>query len=156
MNLLRASAVLLTALALIPGGAQVFELPNKLELPEQQYFIVQQIYRGWALLGGVIFVALAVNAALAFLLWRRRESFGWPLLASAAIAASLVVFFVWVYPGNVATENWTVVPADWQALRTRWEFGHAAAALLILIALCATAFTRTGSDHALGAQRRDL
>ena len=44
-------ALALTAIALIPAGAHLFALPNKIGLPQEQYLIVQGIYRGWALLG---------------------------------------------------------------------------------------------------------
>ncbi len=156
MRLLRAAAAILTALALIPSGAHLFELPNKLALSGEQYFTVQQIYRGWALFGIVIIAAMLATGALAILLWRRGRPFGLALLACASIAASLVVFFVCVYPGNVATRNWTVMPEDWQTLRSRWEFGHAAEAVLTFIAVCALALCRTGSDDARLPQRRDL
>ena len=36
---------ILTALALVPAGAHLFELPNKIGLAQDQYFIVQSIYR---------------------------------------------------------------------------------------------------------------
>jgi hypothetical protein len=39
-------AVLLTALALIPAGAHLFELPNKMHLPRDPYLTVQGIYAG--------------------------------------------------------------------------------------------------------------
>ena len=57
-------AVILTALALVPAGAHLFELPNKIGLEQESYFIVQNIYRGWALFGIVLFGALAANLAL--------------------------------------------------------------------------------------------
>ena len=103
MRTLRAFAIILTAIALIPGGAHIAELPNKLALGRDQYFIVQQIYRGWALFGMVIIAAFIANLALATMLWRRDEPFWLPAIACLAIAASLAVFFVWVYPTNVAT-----------------------------------------------------
>src|SRR5690606_16447499 len=52
-------AIMLTALALVPAGAHFFELPNKIGLAEDDYFVVQNIYRGWALFGIVLFGALA-------------------------------------------------------------------------------------------------
>ena len=52
---------MLTALALVPAGAHLFELPNKIGLDQEPYFIVQGIYRGWALFGIVLFGALAAN-----------------------------------------------------------------------------------------------
>ena len=48
-------AILLTALALVPAGAHLAELPNKIGLDQEAYFIVQNIYAGWALFGIVLF-----------------------------------------------------------------------------------------------------
>ena len=58
MKALQFLAIVLTALALVPGGAHFFSLPNKIHLTEGNYFIVQNIYRGWALFGIVLFGAL--------------------------------------------------------------------------------------------------
>ena len=93
MRTIHALAVILTALALVPSGAHIAELPNKLSLDRDQYFIIQQVYRGWALFGGVIIAALLTNLIFAIVCWWRRESFSLPLIAGLAIAASLVVFF---------------------------------------------------------------
>jgi hypothetical protein len=142
MRTIHALAVILTALALVPSVAHIAELPNKLSLDRDQYFVVQQVYRGWALFGVVIIAALLTNLLFAILCWRRGESVILPLIAGLAITASLVVFFLWVYPANVATDNWTNMPANWEELRTRWEFGHFAGAVLIIIALCSVAFAR--------------
>lgn len=40
-------ALLSTALALGGALAHLFELPTKMSLPREHYFIVQTIYRGW-------------------------------------------------------------------------------------------------------------
>jgi len=71
LRALKLTAVLLTALALVPGGAHFFELANKIGLPQQQYFVGQQIYRGWALFGVALFLAIIANWALGVGLWRR-------------------------------------------------------------------------------------
>jgi hypothetical protein len=139
MRLLRAAAIVLTATALVPSAAHVFELANKLALPRDQYLVVQQIYRGWAWFGSVIIAAFVANLALAILQRRSGRPFALAAVACVAIALSLAVFFTWVYPANVATENWTQLPGNWQTLRTHWEFGHAGGAALMLIALCAAA-----------------
>jgi hypothetical protein len=52
-----------------------------------------------------------------------------------------VIFFIWTYPANQATSNWTVVPADWQQLRTTWEYAHATNAVLTFLALCAVTWS---------------
>lgn len=133
---LRFAAVVLTALALVPGGAHLFELPNKIGLARDAYFTVQAIYRGWALFGVVIFAAIGANLALALILMFRRRRF-WPSFAAALLLAStLIVFFGWTYPANQATDNWTVMPADWESLRSQWELSHAVNAVLTFIALC--------------------
>jgi hypothetical protein len=130
-------AIVLTALALVPAGAHLFELPNKIGLDQDAYFVVQGIYRGWALFGIVLFGALAANLVLTFLLRHRRGAFWLALAAFLLVGATLVVFFTWTYPANQATANWTEVPANWQELRLQWEYAHAANAVLTFIALCA-------------------
>jgi hypothetical protein len=129
-------AVVLTALALVPAGAHLFELPNKIGLPQDQYFTVQGIYRGWALFGIVLCGAIAANLALAVMLRHQRAPFLLALAAFAAMVGVLAIFFTWTYPANQATSNWTAVPADWQELRVRWEYSHAANAVLTFAALC--------------------
>jgi hypothetical protein len=36
----------------------------------------------------------------------------------------------------VATQNWTVLPDNLQALRRQWEYSHAVNAVLNFLALC--------------------
>jgi hypothetical protein len=48
---LRFVSLLFTALALGAAMAHLLELPKKIKLSAEDYLIVQQIYRGWALLG---------------------------------------------------------------------------------------------------------
>jgi hypothetical protein len=50
-------ALLFAALALVPAGAHLAELSNKIDLPAADYQTVQQIYSGWALFGIVVFGA---------------------------------------------------------------------------------------------------
>jgi hypothetical protein len=136
LRVLQFIAVVLTAMALVPAGAHLFELPHKIALTEHDYFVVQSIYRGWALFGIVIIAAIAANLALTLMLWRRRGPF-WPSLAAGLIlAATLLVFFVWRHPANQATSNWTMVTADRERLRAQWEWSQAANAVLNFIALC--------------------
>ena len=128
-------AMMFVALSLGPSLAHLLELPNKIHLPETQYFIVQNIYRGWALLGVVVFGALFSTLALALSLWRARLPRILAFLAFACIVAAQATFWIWTYPANAATNNWTVIPDNWQRLRTQWEYSHAAGALLNLCAM---------------------
>ncbi len=130
-------ALLLTALALAPAMAHLLELPNKIDLARDQYLLVQSIYRGWALLGVVIVPALIATLVLPFLVRRRRTAFVAAVTGFVALAASHALFWIFTYPANVATGNWTSLPGDWRALRSQWEYSHAAAALLTLVAMIA-------------------
>jgi hypothetical protein len=129
-------AVVLTALALAPGLAHLFALPNKIGLPQEQYFVAQGIYRGWALLGIVLFAALAANFVLALISRGKGAAFVFAGAGFLLILVTLGIFFRWTYPANVATENWTSVPANWEGLRRQWEYSHAVNALITFAALC--------------------
>jgi FtsH-binding integral membrane protein len=129
----------LTAVILVPSGAHLFEMPRKIGLDREAYFMVQAIYAGWAWFAIPIIAAIVLNAAL-FVAERRRNpaSARAALVSTLLIIASLGIFFGWVFPANQATVNWTQVPDNWQELRLHWEYGHAANALIVFAALLAT------------------
>jgi MFS family permease len=128
-------AIIFTVLAFVPVGAHLMELPAKIDMPEEPYFVVQQIYRGWALAGAVIFAAIFANVASALVARHNRRQFWLSLAAALLVAATLAIFFAWTYPANQATGNWTSTPADWERLRTEWEYSHALNALVTFGAL---------------------
>ena len=146
--LLKLIALALTALTLIPSGAHLFELPGKIDLHRDAYFTVQGIYAGWAWFAVPIFAAILANGAL-FRVERRRDPAAAraALLSSALIVLSLIVFFIWVFPGNQATANWTEMPDNWEVLRRQWEYGHAANAVIVFAALLATGRALISSGH---------
>ncbi|MCK0507699.1 hypothetical protein [Aromatoleum anaerobium] len=111
--------------------------PNKIGLARDDYLTVQQIYRGWALLGFVVAGALLSTLILTVMVRKRRREFILALVGFACILATQVVFWTFTFPTNQATSNWTVLPGDWMALRAQWEYSHAASAVLNLIALIA-------------------
>ena len=143
-------AVVLTALALLPGGAHLMALPAKIAMPERPYFVVQQISRGWAWTGAVIFLAIFANVLAALLTRESRRK--WRLFAASAllIAVMLAIFFTWTYPANQATGNWTSTPENWEELRVQWEYSHAVnAAVMFLALLCAV-----GASVSSGVRRK--
>ena len=115
-------AIVLTALALVPSGAHLFALPNKMGLAADQYFIVQNIYRGWSLFGTVLLGALIANTTLMLMVRRKAAAFALALFASLCVAVTLLVFFAWTYPANELTDNWTTIPGNWEQLRHHWEY----------------------------------
>ena len=130
-------AVILTALSLVPGGAHLFVLLNKISLAAEQYYIVQGTYRGWNLFAFVLIPAILLNLVLAVMQRRQAVPFRSALLAFLCLAATLAVFFIWTEPANRATDYWTTIPANWAALRDQWEYSHAVNAVITFVALCA-------------------
>lgn len=131
------SSVLFVGLALGPGLAHLLALPNKIGLGRDDYFVAQGIYRGWNLLAVVVVGALVSTLGLSLALRRQvpRSGSAWALAAFLCLAGAQALFWIFTYPANVATANWTRQPADWEALRVQWEYSHAAGALLTLAAL---------------------
>lgn len=129
------ASILFTALSLGGGLAHLYAMPNKMGLSRDAYLAAQQIYRGWALLGVVIAAALATTVVLAIRVRHVPRVFPFVVSAATCIVLSLIVFFVFTYPANQATANWTQLPENWQELRHQWEYSHAAGAGLYLLAL---------------------
>jgi hypothetical protein len=71
------------------------------------------------------------------LLWSRRAVLSRrdrPVLVALALAilgvvGAQTVFWIWTFPANAATANWTEIPDAWEALRDQWEYSHAGGAL---------------------------
>jgi hypothetical protein len=127
-------ALLASALVLGPALAHLFELPNKIGLPRDEYFIVQKAYRGWSLLGWLLLVQVAALAAAAYLARREARALALVLLALVSVVAAQIVFWLFTYPANVATVNWTIPAENWEKLRRQWEYSHATGAILQLLA----------------------
>ena len=153
-NALRLVSVVLVALSMAGGFAHLYALPNKIDLPVEEYFVAQQVYAGWALLGIAIIGAILSTFALAVLARHDRAEFRLVVTALACIVLSLAVFFAFTFPANQATENWTTRPSDWEALRAQWEYSHAVGALLYLTALIALTLSLIVRGDRAGAPGR--
>lgn len=142
-RLVHFGAIVLTAVILAPALSHLFSLSSKMAMDERAYFDAQAAYRGWSLFAVPLIATILLDAWLAFAARDARAHLVLFAIAGIAVALTLVVFFAWVQPGNKATANWTEIPADWRALRLRWEYGHAASALLTFasfLAVTAAAF----------------
>lgn len=149
-KLVFSGAILLTAIALVPAGAHVLEMPAKLRLDQRDYFVAQSIYRGWALFGIVLVAAIAADIGAAWLSVGRTVALSLWISAGLLLIASLAVFFLWTQPANRITANWTIQPANWEVLRQQWEYAHAAGAGLTLLSLgCAVAAAMIGAGKAV-------
>jgi hypothetical protein len=137
LKIWRFIAMLCTAITMAAGFAHLLELSRKIALGREQYLMVQQLYRGWAWLGIVVVGALISTSIVTLLTPRGAPDRKWTLVAVSCIALSLVVFFVLTFPANQQTQNWTVLPENWESLRRQWEYSHAVAAGLDFLALSA-------------------
>ncbi|MEX0806296.1 MAG: DUF1772 domain-containing protein [Candidatus Binatia bacterium] len=127
--------------------AHLLELPNKINLSREDYLTVQQIYRGWALLGFVVVGALLSTLVLTIIIRQERTAFIFALIAFLCIVGTQVVFWTYTYPANAATNNWTMLPDNWLELRRQWEYSHATSAGLNLVALIALILSVLARDE---------
>ena len=144
LRLVEVLAVLFTALCLVPAGAHLLELPHKIGLSQADYLVVQQIYRGWAFAGIALVGAVVVDIVLVVMLRGQGAPFVAALIALILIVVTLVTFFVFIYPVNGATADWTRAPENWEELRSRWEYTHAVNAVLTFISLIAVTAAAVG------------
>ncbi len=135
-TVLRFAAVLFTGLAVIAPAAHLFEMSNKLLLAKGDYFIVQGIYNGWWMLGLFLPLSFLANLSLAYVTRSDTTALALSLAAAICVAINLTIFYFWTQPANAATQNWTVQPDNWAALRQQWEYSHAVNAGVMLLAFC--------------------
>src|ERR1700720_4478011 len=79
LRLIQFLAIMLTALTLVPSGAHLAALPNKMPMAQAAYFVAQQIYAGSVLFGIIMSRALVANLAHAIVLRKLGRSFGYAL-----------------------------------------------------------------------------
>jgi hypothetical protein len=84
---------------------------------------------------------VAIIAAILFTLTHtlmvraERMAFLLSLTALLCLGATQVIFWTFTYPMNAATNNWTITPQDFEAVRQQWECSHAVNAVLTFVAL---------------------
>jgi hypothetical protein len=146
-------ATVLVGLCLVPAGAHLTELPNKIGLSATDYMTVQRIYAGWALWGVAIFAAIAATLAHAILAWRDAPARRLSLGACLALVATQAVFWLYTFPMNALTRNWTVMPDNLDLARRQWEYSHAANALITFAAFLLITLAAVRSSG--GSRARD-
>lgn len=129
-------ALVFAALTLIPYCAHLFALPNKIGVSAQDYFTAQRAYDGRWLASLALIPAMLLAIALAAMLRGQGAAFILAILAAVLMAATLPIFLIVTQPGNAQTSNWTVIPENWQALRSAWEYSHATNAILVFASFC--------------------
>jgi hypothetical protein len=122
-------AVLATGIAMAAALAHALELPNKIVMNAADYFAAQQSYRGWDRLAFLL-VLEAVGIIALTATHRHERPIVWRLVVSwVTLALAQVLFWFFTFPANTATDNWTLAPANWEALRSQWEYSHLGGAI---------------------------
>jgi len=154
-------ALVLTALTMGLEFAHVLEWPQKQHYPGPLYVSLQEsLYAWFGNLGGVIYVLAVVATVTLAVLLRRDSGRRWPVgIAAGWQVLALASFLTVVYPVNLRLPAGSAgtVPADWMALRDRWELGHAVGFGLfttsfVLLALTAVRAARLGDEQAVSVR----
>jgi hypothetical protein len=108
-------ALILTAIAMGAALAHLFELPNKISIGAQDYLTVQRNYDGWWMVG--LFVPAAFFTVIALMFALRDTGLPFVLAAPAVLllAGEMIAFWGFTAPASRATENWTILPDNWEA-----------------------------------------
>jgi hypothetical protein len=144
----RLAALLLAALSLAPSYAHMLEAPPRLTRWSPELWREATVFGGqyqyFAIIGGPIDVAVIIATAVAAYLLRDQRPVFWFALAGAVLfAASMVCFFAIVQPANAVLATWTPgpAPADFFAVRNRWETGHIVITIIEFFGLIAVALS---------------
>lgn len=141
MKTLRFITIMLTALSLSAAFAHLLEMPAKLTYDGALWLnLLQTLYPTFGRVSGVCEIGAVVAALVLVAAIRdRRKAFRWTLLAAACLVVTHAIFWIWVAPVNAALVPLSpeTLPTDWTHLRDQWEFGHAARAILQIVALAA-------------------
>jgi hypothetical protein len=77
----------------------------------------------------------------------------WPSVAAlTSLVAAQAVFWIWTFPANQATSNWTTQPVNWETLRRNWEYSHLAGAVFQALAMAALIIAVLRRDRGVVAQ----
>jgi hypothetical protein len=153
MKVLFFLSLFLIALCLAPAMAHGLELLNKIDLPAEEYLVVQKIYRGWALYALIIFPALIATIILVFRLRKQKPVFWLAFIGLICMLITQVIFWTFTFPANRQTKNWTILPDNWELLRKDWEYSHTVGAVFWIIAFalmlgaCLTYFGSGTKEH---------
>ena len=150
----RLLAVISVAICLIPAGAHFFELVNKMSLSTAEYITTQKIYAGWSFFGVAIITATVFTLTHTLMVRAKRTAFLLSLTALLCLGATQVIFWTFTYPMNVATNNWTITPQDFEAARQQWEYSHAVNAVLTFVAFVTTTLSALAYKHEIEMMRR--
>ncbi len=118
--------------------AHILEIPGKRQLSGPEWLTVQHtFYGGFAIVGGIAELGgLVVSLALVAIERQRRARVWWPLISAIGFAGMLGAFAFGNRPLNAQIASWTAttLPADWTAVRDRWDTAHTISGVFAAVA----------------------
>ena len=140
----RLAALILAALSLGPSFAHLLERPPRMAWPPELWMATTVSggqYAWFGRVGAILDPATILVLLLLAWLTRRRPAFVAAAASFLLFGAALACWALVVQPMNVVMAGWTAgpIPADFEAVRARWEMGHAIVATLKLAGLVALA-----------------
>ena len=164
-RLLTALVLLVAALDVAPSFAHLLEAPPRLWVWTPELWREATVFYGqfalFAPVGAVLEVATILGAGA--LAWTRREArrgLRPALAATLLFGFALAAWFAIVAPANAVLATWTPgpVPPGFDAVRLRWEAGHALIAAIKLVAFAMLAYAAAAApsrtDHVLRSSTR--
>ena len=120
-NTIRFLAVLFAAISLSVLLCQFFEWPVKTNLSKDDYLVEQKLFNSLSWVYFIEFLALLHTLILVLLERKKKRTFILLLIALVAFAISIVIFFIFTLPTDIATSSWSMLPDNWESLRDQWE-----------------------------------
>jgi len=154
--------ILLASLSLAMSFCHVLEMPARRSWDSTLWVattVQGNLYRMFGPAGVGPWIdggAVLAAAVLIFLVRQRLPAFWLTLAGAVCLTAAQGTWWALVFPANLELANWLSgpVPPDWAQWRDRWEFGHAAVAVIKLIgfgALVLSVLAETPSDRHTGS-----
>jgi hypothetical protein len=149
-DVLQILTLILVVLAMIPALAHALELPGKLRLAKDQYFVVQPIYYPGFTIAGISEPIAIISAVVLLILTTLGSVDFWlTLVALVGLISMHAVYWLFIHPVNnfwlqgeklsgLGSGFFSVGSAsrrgrqsecrqvDWADLRDRWEYSHVA------------------------------
>jgi hypothetical protein len=142
------ATIMLMAVAVAAAVAHLMELPPKMKFEASLYVMLHRtLYPNFGRFAGIAeFLAVVAVAALAWRVRDERALFAPTLISALLMAVAHAVFWILVQPANTTMAAWPLdaIPAHWKQWRNRWEYSHAARAVLTFAALAALVVSVVG------------
>lgn len=124
-----------------------------MRLSPEEYIVAQRAYDAWALFGIAIFGALISTLWHAYVMRGNGAAVLLSLASFLLLCGTQIVFWIYTYPTNVATRNWTSMPDQFEAVRRQWEYSHAVSTVLAFAALVAIILAVLANPRGVGTMR---